>query len=92
MKILFLFLLALLLFCSLISFFLCFWDKRAAQKERRRIPEKRFFLLALLGGGPGLWIGMHTFHHKTRHLSFRLIAPATTLLWLGMIGAVLYFL
>lgn len=41
----------LFLICSLVSFAMCAIDKSAAKHEKRRIPEKRFFLWALCGGG-----------------------------------------
>ena len=81
MKLLSLILLAMVGGGSLISFVLCAVDKCAAKAERRRIPEKRFFWVALLGGGPGLWLGMRCFHHKTLHRSFWLAAVGTTLLY-----------
>ena len=72
--------------CSLFCFFLCWRDKRAAKRAKRRVAEKRFFLLAALGGGFGLWLGMRTFHHKTLHLSFRIAAPLSSLCWLMLLG------
>lgn len=51
-------------------------DKTAARRGRRRIAEKKLFLLALLGGSPGGIMGMYVFHHKTLHRSFRLGFPA----------------
>ena len=69
---------------SLINLMLCAVDKRAAQKGRRRIAEKRFFLFAALGGGPGLWLGMRWFHHKTKHPLFWFAAVGSTLLYGGL--------
>ena len=77
------FLLIFCLFSSLWSLILCGLDKSAAKKGRRRVPEKKFFLLAVLGGGCGLWLGMRLFHHNTRQLSFRIIAPLTALIQLA---------
>ena len=51
-------------------------DKRRAKKERRRVPEKTLFLLALIGGSVGAWAGMYTFRHKTRHWYFVWGIPA----------------
>ena len=45
-------------------------DKAAARRGQRRIPEKTLFQMSLLGGSAGALIGMHVFHHKTRHSSF----------------------
>ena len=45
---------------------------------------KRFFLFAALGGGPGLWLGMRWFHHKTKHPLFWFAAVGSTLLYGGL--------
>ncbi len=61
------------------------WDKRQAKRGGRRVPERRFFLLALLGGAPGGLLGMYAFRHKTRHWYFRWGLPAILLLQLGLL-------
>ncbi len=81
---LFLILAAWLVVMSLILFFTMGSDKRRAQKERRRVPEKTLFLLALLGGGLGGVIGMSVFRHKTKHVSFQLGMPLLLVLNLGV--------
>lgn len=50
-------------------------DKRYARKSRQRVPEKQLFLIALLGGAVGGWIGMQVWHHKTKHRSFTIGIP-----------------
>ena len=55
-------------------------DKARAKKSARRVPEKRLFILALIGGAAGGWIGMYVFHHKTRHWYFKIGFPAIALL------------
>ena len=55
---------------SLALFVLMGADKRRARRERWRVREKTLFLLALLGGACGGWLGMRVFHHKTRHPGF----------------------
>ena len=50
-------------------------DKRKARSGRWRVPEKTLFLLALLGGSAGAWLGMKCFHHKTRKWYFRFGIP-----------------
>lgn len=60
---------------SLAGFVLMGKDKGAARKGKWRIPEKTLLLLALLGGSPGIWLGMRLFHHKTRHGLFRAGVP-----------------
>lgn len=51
-------------------------DKRRAKKERRRVPEKTLFLLAIIGGSVGALAGMYAFRHKTRHWYFVWGIPA----------------
>ena len=50
-------------------------DKQKAIKKKRRIPEKNIWIISLIGGSIGTSIGMFIFHHKTKHLNFRLILP-----------------
>lgn len=45
-------------------------DKYKAAHHRYRISEKLIFLIALIGGSLGVWMGMYLFHHKTRHWYF----------------------
>ena len=40
-------------------------DKLLAKLQKRRIPEKTLFALAVLGGALGGTVGMYSFHHKT---------------------------
>ena len=45
-------------------------DKAKAKKHAWRIPEKTLFLLSIIGGSVGAWLGMYAFHHKTKHWYF----------------------
>ncbi|MEK3882280.1 DUF1294 domain-containing protein [Paenibacillus sp. PL2-23] len=45
-------------------------DKRAAKRKRRRVPERRFFVLGAVGGAIGVWYGMKLWRHKTQHRNF----------------------
>lgn len=51
-------------------------DKYKARKRTWRIPESTLFVLALIGGSIGSIMGMHLFHHKTRHWYFLYGMPA----------------
>lgn len=59
-------------------------DKRRARKDRWRVPERTLFLLAVLGGSLGALLGMHVFHHKTKHWYFRLFIPLILLLQIAV--------
>ena len=65
-----------LLLINAAAFLLMLVDKLKAKKNRWRIPERTLFGSALLGGSVGALLGMYTFRHKTRHLSFTLGMPA----------------
>ena len=73
-----------LLLMSLVLFFTMGADKRRAVKSLRRVPERRLFTLALLGGAAGGWLGMYAFRHKTRHGKFIVGFPLIALLQLGL--------
>lgn len=55
---------------NVVSFIMMGVDKRKAIKRAFRIPESTLFVLAIIGGSIGAIIGMHLFHHKTRHWYF----------------------
>lgn len=71
---------------SLVLFIMMGHDKRQAQRGGRRVPEKRLFAVAALGGALGGWLGMHAFHHKTRHWYFKFGFPALALLYLAALA------
>ncbi len=77
---------------SLVSFAAMGVDKRAARQGARRIPEKRLFLFAALGGALGALFGMYLFHHKTRHWYFVLGFWALFLLQCALLVYVSLFL
>ena len=62
-------------------------DKRCAKKRAYRIPEANLFLLAIIGGSIGSILGMHLFHHKTRHLYFLYGLPAILIVQLLIVIA-----
>lgn len=55
-------------------------DKQKAEKRQFRIPERTFFLLSILGGAIGTYIGMKVFRHKTKHAKFTIGIPILILL------------
>ena len=77
---------------NLIGFAAFFIDKRKATKNQWRIPEKKLFLLAFLGGGAGCFLGMKLFRHKTKHLSFVIGIPAIAIVEYCALIAIYYYL
>ena len=83
------YLLIYLLLINLTGFFAMFLDKQKAKKGKWRIPEKTLFLFAFLGGSLGTTLGMHSFHHKTKHWYFKFGMPLILIL---QIAGALYLL
>lgn len=48
-------------------------DKSLAQSSSLRIPEVVLYVQALLGGAPGILLGIHVFKHKTRKAGFQFV-------------------
>lgn len=75
---------------NLISLIVMGIDKRKARKRAFRIPEATLFVLAIIGGSLGSVIGMHLFHHKTRHWYFLYGMPAILALQIILVLAVVF--
>ncbi|NQU49057.1 MAG: DUF1294 domain-containing protein [Planctomycetes bacterium] len=73
-----------LLSVNLLTFAMFGWDKRAARRQKRRIPEARLYFFTLLGGGIGAWIAIRVFRHKTVKTSFRIRLFASAVMSLGL--------
>lgn len=70
---------------SLLAFLLYGLDKYFARHRKRRIPESLLLGIAAAGGAPGAFLAMEIFHHKTRHMSFRVLVPAFIVLHAGLV-------
>ncbi|MBQ9980886.1 MAG: DUF1294 domain-containing protein [Oscillospiraceae bacterium] len=57
-------------------------DKAKAQTDKRRIPERTLFFVAVVGGSLGVLAGMYIFRHKTRHKKFTIGIPVIIVLQL----------
>lgn len=56
------------------------YDKRAARKKHRRVPEKTLLITAALSGCITMYITMHIIHHKTRKPKFMVGIPVIFIL------------
>jgi uncharacterized membrane protein YsdA (DUF1294 family) len=77
------------LFINLVGLIIMKVDKQRAIKQQWRVPEIHLWGVALLGGALGAWMGMRTFRHKTKHLTFKYGLPFVTFLHIALWG---YFL
>ena len=77
----------LIFMMSIIAFIAMGVDKRKAKQHKHRISEKTLWILALVGGAIGSYLGMIFFRHKTKHLNFRIgftllaVVKLTLLFW-----------
>lgn len=79
-------LLIYLLVLNLYAFALYGLDKSKAKAGKWRISEKHLLLAAFLGGSAGAFMGMKTFHHKTKHNQFKFGVPMMLVLHLLALG------
>lgn len=77
---------------SLSAFAVYGFDKRRAQHDGRRIPEKTLHLMALFGGWPGALAGQQFFRHKTRKLSFQIVFWLSVICNLAVVILAIYVL
>ena len=66
-------------------------DKRRAARGGRRVPEKRLFGIAWLGGAAGGWAAMRLMRHKTKHRAFAVGLPVLSVLQFVAACAALYW-
>ena len=66
---------------SVIAFLNFGWDKRRAEKDKNRVPERVLLTWTILGGAPGGLLAMVAFRHKIRKPSFLMCQVAALCLW-----------
>ena len=70
---------------SLLLLLLMGFDKSAAIRGKRRIPERTLLSVAALGGSVGGILGMFLFRHKIRKPAFYIGYPAFLLAHIGIL-------
>lgn len=76
------------LLINLVSFYLCYCDKKRAVAHRYRISESMLLFVSFVGGALGFLFAMYLFHHKTRKFKFLILEPLFLVLWI-LLGGVL---
>ena len=74
-----------LIIINIISFIICFIDKRKSINNSWRISENTLLLFSLFGGCFGFYIGMILFRHKTKKIKFNICIPLLCFLWIYII-------
>ena len=69
-----------ILIINLLGFILMKVDKYYAMNQKYRISEKTFFIISAMLGSLGVYIGMYTFRHKTKHINFTVMVPVLFIL------------
>jgi len=67
------------------------YDKRAAVKNRLRVPENVLHVVALLGGSPAALLSQRMFRHKTAKTSFRVSFWLIVVVQVALIAAALWW-
>ena len=76
---------------SVLTFCVFAWDKRCAERGKRRVPEKTLLLLCALLGAPGGLAGMRICRHKTKKAPFPYVVPLLCLAQGALIWALAAF-
>lgn len=69
-----------LLCVNLLALGITISDKKRAEQNRWRVPERTLLLISLLGGSPAMYITMRAIHHKTRRKKFMIGIPLLLIL------------
>lgn len=83
---------AVVVVLSLVAFVVYGFDKRRAQKDGHRVPEKTLHMMSLFGGWPGALMGQQVFRHKTQKLGFRIMFWLCVMLHVAVVGGGVYLL
>jgi len=84
------FILIYLLIINAAGFLVMTVDKLYAKKNMWRVPERTLLGVAVIGGSIGVWAGMYTVRHKTKHLKFVIGVPLILLCQLGLVIYLLF--
>lgn len=73
---------------SAVAIIVTAYDKYAAPRKKRRIPERTLLWLAAIGAAPAMWLTMYLIRHKTKKAKFMVGIPAIFLLEIALAIAI----
>ena len=76
---------------NLLAFFLMAWDKHRAMHQQWRIRERTLYVIALIGGAFGIWVGMYFCRHKTKKKQFILSVFPMLLFQIVIVAVTLFY-
>jgi uncharacterized membrane protein YsdA (DUF1294 family) len=79
----------LLIGINVLTFVVYGVDKWKAKQGKWRISEATLLMLAVVGGTIGALLGIHVWHHKTKHLKFKYGLPLIFLAQIALIALLL---
>ncbi|AZV44660.1 DUF1294 domain-containing protein [Peribacillus asahii] len=74
-----------MIFINILAFTIMGIDKKKARNGEYRISERTLWIVAVIGGGTGAYLGMKQFRHKTKHASFKWGFPVLMVIQLGLL-------
>ena len=80
------------LILSAIAFVVTVADKLLSKTDKRRVPEKRFIMFSVFGGGLGVLSAFYLVRHKTKHNGLLTAVWVSTVICYIVLVAVSFFL
>ena len=76
---------------SAVSIIMTVYDKWAAKRKKRRVPERTLLSLGIVGGAAAMYLTMKCIRHKTKKKKFMVGLPLEILLHVLIIFCFYYF-
>ena len=77
---------------SAVSIIMTVYDKWAAKRKKRRVPERTLLSLGLIGGAAAMYLTMKMIRHKTKKKKFMVGLPLEILLHVLIAFCFYYFI
>ena len=76
---------------SAVSIIMTVYDKWAAKRKKRRVPERTLLSLGIVGGAAAMYLTMKMIRHKTKKKKFMVGLPLEILLHVLIVFCFYYF-